>query len=118
MPLRTIQFVGSMPLFVKYIDDERIALLDHQRKKVICVNFIKSKVESVTKGHTGEMLSHYEMWHRIGSDKLLTTAEVETEMVLWDLKTGDELKRYKINREESIISFMVRGIDFFCLVIH
>ena len=103
-----------MPFYAKYIGDERIALWDIQRKKVICVNVVKSKVESVTKGNIGEILSHYDMWHQIGSDKLLTTSKVENEMILWDLKTGNEIKRYCSNRKESIISFMVREICF-CL---
>ena len=108
VPLRKVHLDGSVPFSAMYIDDERIALWDMQLKKVICVNVIKEKVESVTKGNIGEILSHFEMWHQIGNNELLTTSEVENELVLWDLKTGNELKRFNNQRAESIISFMVR----------
>ena len=114
MPLRKIQLNGSLPFNAKYIDDERIAYWDVQKKKIVCINVVKGTVESAIKGNTGELLSHYDMWLPIGKDKLLSTSEVVREMVLWDRTTGEELRRYSINRAESIISFIVRDI-FYCI---
>ena len=110
MPLRKIQLKGSLPFNAKYIDEDRIAFWDVQKKKIICINVVEGTFESAIKGKTGELLSHYDMWLPIGKDKLLSTSEVEREIVLWDRTTGEELRRYSINRTESIISFIVRGI--------
>jgi len=116
VPLRKIQLKGSLPFNAKYIDEDRIAFWDVQKKKIICINVVEGSFESAIKGKTGELLSHYDMWLPIGKDKLLSTSEVEREIVLWDRTTGEELRRYSINRTKSIISFIVSEDESTALV--
>ena len=107
-PLRRIYLNGVVPFTAKYIDDDCIAIWDTQSQRLICVNAVEGKIESVSSGKVGEILSHFTFWQRIGKYSLLTTSEIESDLVLWDLKTGKELKRYTINRPESVTNFMVR----------
>ena len=110
--IKKIHVENGYPHIAEWIDKDHMALWDMQRCKIACVNITKGTVRCVSSGKTSILLTHYQGFQHLGDFKFLTISDAGNELDVWDMKTGDCVKNFKINGPGTIASFVVR-ISFF-----